>query len=736
MRSDIVRALIETITNSDDAYGENTGKIRVEVEHCRGPWRVITRDRAKGMRAGDLENKIVRIGERTSGFESGASVRGNLGRGAKDLAAFGRVVFESICDNRYSKLTLETTGDWELDPEKRATSEHRKKLGIPRGNGTVVTMYVDENNRCPRHDRLTRMLSTHYQLRDIFSDPSREVQLVALGKAAPTVLRYTYPKLPEVFSGTLSIENYPDAKAKITIYRNKERYDEPSTEPGRPIGLLIKGRRAIYENTLFGFENNPHAGWFTGRVDCPYIDKLAREYDEKLEGGQKPDPSNPMPIIRRGRDGLYQRHPFYKALAAAVERPLGELVAMEEAKAREHATHETVRMRRTLDMLGRDLARLIDEDLKEIEEEGLSGDEEGVPPIRLIPPNVVLYRGEDKTITVRVRSDLNLDKVDVELEPLGVVELINGANVRLNPHKTRKDILMGQIQLRPIVEGQEALLTVRGGGHSEVGMVEVREERTTELVEVEPPDSLQFERDSYRIAWTKKKQIQLVAPAEVIAKEGRAVRVTSSDSGVVVLGVGGMFELDDEFDYYVAKVVVDARTLGSKAKLTAELGSALATCNVVVARDEGGPNIRIQIVDEEAGHRRALVDREGDRILMKIMGRHPAIRRYLGPAPDFPYQERTVSKALVAEIVAGEAARMVMERRFHSAAGEGLMDAASLYVEHSRYMNKYLVRCHGALVGRAELTPAENGRGPLRIRTLPKDTKGKISISRAAVARD
>jgi hypothetical protein len=101
MRGDIVRALIEMITNSDDAYGDKSGKIRVEIEHRRGPWKVVTRDRAVGMTAAKMREAFAFLGARTSGFESGERVRGNLGRGAKDLAAFGTVTFESISDDKY-----------------------------------------------------------------------------------------------------------------------------------------------------------------------------------------------------------------------------------------------------------------------------------------------------------------------------------------------------------------------------------------------------------------------------------------------------------------------------------------------------------------------------------------------------------------------------------------------------------------------------------------------------------
>ena len=66
MRGDIVRGLIEAITNCDDAYGDKSGKIRVEVEHRHGEWKVIVRDRARGMSADQLKRAIGDLGGRTS----------------------------------------------------------------------------------------------------------------------------------------------------------------------------------------------------------------------------------------------------------------------------------------------------------------------------------------------------------------------------------------------------------------------------------------------------------------------------------------------------------------------------------------------------------------------------------------------------------------------------------------------------------------------------------------------
>lgn len=698
MKGDIVRALIETITNSDDAYGDGSGKIRIEVEHRHGPWKVITRDRARGMSAARMKEAIEGLGGRMSGFEAGEDVRGNLGRGAKDLAAFGAVEFESVCDGRYARMVLEETGDTRL-VERKATSEDRKLLGI-KSTGTVVTMHVRENIRCPRHVKLKDKLSTHFQLRDILADPRREVTLVDTNTGTSEVLRYSYPSLPVAYSAEIVVEGYEGATASVSIYRNPERFDDPPSDPGRPGGLLIKGRRAIYENTYFRFENNAHAGWFSGIVECRAIDDLANEYDRRFLAREAQDATNNQPIITRSRDGLEHNHPFYRALAAAVEVPIGELIAAEEERARGEGVHESARLRRLLDALGRDLARLIDEDLRAIDEEGLPpeiGGEAAVAALKIVPEQVVAYMGEDKTLSVVARADLGADEAEAEVEPGGVVEFIDGPTVRLAPHRRRPDLLIGQIRVRPLVADQGTFLTVQCGDHSAVSLIETRPEAEVVEVEVVPPDELQFERDSYRLTWTKKKKLRVIAPVEVVDSEGKLLRVTSSDPGIVVLGGASPMTFDDEVEFYVATVEVEARTFGAKAVLRAELEGASATCNAVVTRDEEAPNLHIRFADEEAGNSRAVVVTENGQRVMKVMGRHPAMRRYLGPAPKFPYQDRPITQAILAEILAGEATRLVMEKKYPRGKADDL-DAAAMYAEHMRYMKKYLARCHRQLV--------------------------------------
>ena len=273
----------------------------------------------------------------------------------------------------------------------------------------------------------------------------------------------------------------------------------------------------------------------------------------------------------------------------------------------------------------------------------------------------------------------------------------------LHPHKRRSDILTGQIRIDGLGEDEATILGATAGTHSAEALVEVRPSREIEVIQVEPPDSLGFERARYRVAWKKHRTIRLLAPVEVVAEHGKTVRVSSSNAGVVVKGGGtAKLMLDENSEYYVGRIEIEASDLGAKATLTAVVGSVMAQCKVVVAKQEG-PNLKIRIAPEEAGKNRALVDQEGDLIVIKILGLHPAMRRYLGPSPTFPGQNLASSKALVAEIVAGEAARIVMEKKFPNNIASEQLDGAGFYAEHLVYLSKYLARCHRILLPEANL---------------------------------
>ena len=165
--------------------------------------------------------------------------------------------------------------------------------------------------------------------------------------------------------------------------------------------------------------------------------------------------------------------------------------------------------------------------MRAIDEEGFIGtvdDQGSLPAVKLIPENAAVYMGENKTISVFVRADLQATSVSAEVDPVGAVELMDDPDIPLRRHERRRELLAGQIRLCPLVEDAETLLSVQvGDDHSAVGLIEVHGERIIEEVPVAPPTGLEFEPDSYRVGWGKRKTLRLVAPAEVVATAGSLV---------------------------------------------------------------------------------------------------------------------------------------------------------------------------------------------------------------------
>src|SRR5207249_11053551 len=138
----------------------------------------------------------------------------------------------------YAKFILYPDGRWELDREREAKDEDRKRTGISRGSGTVVTVEVAAGIRCPQHETLYRRLIGHFQLRDILSDSSRKVELISLNDRSNKSLIYAYPRAKEVFNAQIDIPGYTGVKAQLVIWRLAEKCEDGPENTGRPSGIL------------------------------------------------------------------------------------------------------------------------------------------------------------------------------------------------------------------------------------------------------------------------------------------------------------------------------------------------------------------------------------------------------------------------------------------------------------------------------------------------------------------
>jgi hypothetical protein len=703
MQGSIVRALVEYITNADDAYTRTTaarGRILVEVEHKRGdePWQVRVRDRATGMSLDEMKELIGKQGVRTSGFAEGQSVRGNLGLGSKDPACFGKATFESIKDGMYAWFAIDNEGErTSIDKPLKAIKELRDELGIP-ANGMVVTIDVTAHISTPRHDTLRQILSNHVLLRDIMQDPDRDVSLLHASRpdAKPVRLHFELPKVTtRVSKKGVDLPGYKGATADIFLAESDEPFaDEGRRSPTRQAGLLIKGRRAIYESTLFGFEGNQYGLAFTGWIRCTDIDRIANDYDECAEKRLPHPVDNPRPIISRQRDGLVEDHPLYMAIRRLAEGELAPLIAEREKKVKERSRQvENARTTRLLSQLAKEAARFMQEAAEEEELDlFVTGTDRAAPPLAIIPRAIEMAPNSDRTVTVMAAKAGVGDTEDLDVEltfaPPGVVRG-SAERIRLGPSRRRDDVLTATAKLTAGSAVGATMLNALWAARTADCAVEVIE--PSAKPDPIPPVGLEFERPTYRLVLNKRKAIRIRAPLSAYA-DGAVLHVSSSQRGIVVLD-GGQVSLRQRAEVLAmdGTIHVEGRVEKESGDLTVtDPSQRIATTRVeVVRREESGTDFETKLVDEHQGDQRA--QWSTDYSQLRIMGEHPAVRPYLGDKEkNYPGQDTPQFKLLTAELVADAVVRRILLEKYR----EDELDAGSFYVQQYKLMSRLLARAH------------------------------------------
>ena len=555
MRGKIERGLVELITNSDDSYRaleeeakRTSGKIRIEIERRRkGPFSVVVvRDRAVGLSREEIYHKLGTLGERTSGFEKGKARRGLHGRGAKDVAAFGTVVFESIKDEEYNRLEIPASLKCRFtDPHPiKTTPEIREKLGIPKGsNGTVVTIKVQSRFKIPQHEKLKDDFSRYYSLRDILSDPKRKVTIVDRNRELEDPLPYVYPAGEVVYNDYFKISGYEGAMVHLVIRRHETPFEQ-TVLPYRE-GILIKSSAAIHDCTFFTLESEPFSWRFTGELCCDYIDKLIREYDDREEANPD-DPGhpldNPYRLLDPFRDGLILDHPFtqqlYRKCKEILESFIKELKTAEEPP-KQDVTDEN--LGKKLNSLSKEISKVFEKKLNELEEEipEVTVDDPKIKKLGLglhiIPPNEQpIIVNTPKTFSIIVKHYEALD----ESLPVDVLSSYpDGVKLRTPQVFFKKILEDGKIGRTTFtVEsselGAEAYIEVRYDGYDNLVLVKV--------VGPPPPpplpDGLTFEKPQYHLQINKEKN--LVLHLKTIGANSYIAEIVSNNPEIVIKGGG------------------------------------------------------------------------------------------------------------------------------------------------------------------------------------------------------
>ncbi len=702
MGSDPIRAIIELVTNSDDAYardrylGDASILIRVERRRQR-PSIIEVHDRASGMSIEQLEQRLARAGERTSGFESGEDVRGLFGRGAKDVAHFGPVRWVTVHNGQRSTFTIDLSRAegpiaWIEGPEVLQGRQGRR-------SGTTVSIEVQKRFALPMPKSLPSKLSRHYALRPILRNRRGRDLKLDTGDGAR---KLTYHEPIGVLledEVEVAIEGYPGMIATITLSRAERTLADGEDREYWHHSLLIRAGSAAYDIFNSGkYRREPNAsllGHFFGTVNAPGINDLIRSHDQMEELGEQPPAENPIRMVKRDRSGLVARgeHPFVDALYSAIEKVLDPHVDQLRRELQSAAgQHVGEDLQRRLNEAGRVISRFLRD---EIDSGG--GQLEGQNPpqgLSMIPERRVVPPNSKAAVTVRY-----LPREAIE-DSVATVVLHESGQPMSRPEALTLQQRPGgfyskSIPLGPRPEGSATAITVSVHGEAVHGEV------LWEGVDVESIDDLQFEHAHSTVSDGGQRRLRLLAPFDLIADRDDPPELSiSGDSGLTLLGVPSVFHLDPQRNCLVSVVTVQGHSLGARARLLALAGGDTAETRVEV-RAAGVAGFVPKIEEHDNQLRAWMVPEEGKIVLN---GKHPALARYLGSSQaGWPGQNSLPFRSMLAELIAATAVRSVLTARHQEP-----IDVNDALHEYETNLSRLVPRLHRAVVTDAEARHASS----------------------------
>ena len=704
---DVYDAIVELVTNADDRYQILGAEGKVEIElgrQGRGQPSILrVRDFADGMTTDQMNRKLGRIGGRVSGLEEGYAVRGTNSRGAKDIAALGKVAFESIAgDGQLHTCRIFPNLEYEADDSRKVTPAVRKRLEIGHGTGTVVTIEIEPSHRIPKIDTLVPNVARLVRLRDIVWQKKTTLVARGLKKGGDRVVGLHRPAGKKRVSRTFRVPGYPGARAKLVILRARKKFPSERNR-FRLGGILVKSRHAIHEATLFerSLEWDPHAQWFYGRLTCEAIDDLWNEYDERQAQGEPHPAQNPVPILDPSRkSGLIPDHPFVEALydrALAMLRPLVEEERTREQRERARSV-ESQRTRKRLDALEKAANQFMDDFSDEDTSRDPKGRERGsrfqIRGWSLSPQYAQVVREHSLKCWLSVRSEAFPEIGEgepVEVECLTDEIRVDASEVPLTSVEAQEGVLRATWSIKALEATPATGLEARVGPIRAESTIAVLESETERYADV---TGLQFERKSYRIRGGSRRAIRLLAPVALARSAGREFDLELSSGDFRVSG---------------ARKLVLSATLGiAVCKLTVAVLDDDATPTRVVARlgeheaetelraaPAAGAGIVIKLEDVDHGALRYRWNRN----VLEIGARHPSLKRYLGPKSEqYPGQDALHFRVLLAEVVAEALCARRLEGNIEANPRdfEG-MSWDDYYRYFARMMSEFLPKAHGLM---------------------------------------
>lgn len=694
MRSQIHRALIELITNADDAYGDSSGDIRVQILNGEGDFsdRVVVTDTATGLDAEGMFKCFGEIGAKNSKLAKGGKSRGLLGRGAKDVAVFGKVHFESIKNGKYSDLELDARGDITIEDEDiPAEDKHYQKLEIPAGsNGLVATIYVSSANTMAKPAELLKQLRTNAQLRDLIAN--RPVLFSDYRSPESNGrLETTLPTGSLIKSMEVQLDGF-EGMATVAFYKLDEM--QPTTvNETTAHGILVKSGRTIFENTWFNLDR-PETRRIAGYIDAPQI-------EEVLKAEIESDSPMAISLLSRDRDGLTRAHRLYGAIARAVQiavHPILDELAAESGTQQKQGEKLTQDLKIAAQAIKNDILSILrdfDDEPPVIDGGDSLGEFEAIPAVLVLRP------GQSSTVTIRATEAISKLAVVAKSYSEEVIPAGEAFGKTFTPNwvkHTRLERFVSQWKFSAPKTVGLYPITFEAGNNTVTVQVIVREGAITPPT---PPEALEFRPAKVSASPGRGKNLQLRAPIEYA---GETIQISAT--GVELAQVPDKVTLRPNSEGSWVEAIVHLKTSALKgvAEITGKASDgeqAKAELTVAEAGANGaGPKFEFELKGDSSLTRYSMDENEGS-FTCYVYGQHPSFCGVFGKYSEsegkFLREDEPVARAVMAEAIAQAFAQQLVEIEFGKRP-EDSWDPARALTKSRSYVDKLVRTLHQALV--------------------------------------
>jgi len=690
IRGDVIRALIELITNSDDAYAGKEGPIALVIErqsNAELPIRIRVKDQARGLTADGLINNFSVLGNEKDEKEQAA--RGLFGRGAKDVATLGAVTFKAIRDGKYSELVLDRRGHWEmLAEDEAATSDQRADLGLSESdNGLTVDLAIKKGVNIPSRLRLQDNISNHAQLRDLVG---RRRVFLTDGRdksSGTTELQALAQPREMIVDEMLAIPGYDSVQL---VVRKLPQRESGGVGPYSTHGLLVSSGVSTFENSWFDLDNRQEAGFFAGSINAPQISEIIKAYDkgDNELGG-------PTRLLSRSRDGLIKEHPYRKALSAAVTGRVKPLFD-DLARSLDANKHQGEELNNALKVAREALREHVREILDELEDEDEGADGSAIAALAIIPPRRVAAPNESLTFTIRMAAQPHgeLSASVEQASPQACVTSVAPSESERVPHSRLEAV---QTNLFVMTGGEEGTAVVRAevDGHTAYGTIIIRQPDESDE---QAPEDLEVTPALARVAPGRRKRFLLRAP---MALEGVIV-AASCDTALV--SIPEQVVLRPEPGGRWVQAVVSAQAGQTHGKVPIHIWAAgkdlTAQLFIEDAPIQGGLEMDFQLSAHKKPTRRSELIPEAGVLRVHVYPLHPSFNNVFGKYSEddekFTDEDSPQARAVFAEVIAAELAGYFTERDYDKRP-DRLDDAPRVLRRRTEICSRLLAPLHRSL---------------------------------------